>query len=187
LRDEDVLVILIWQNLKKELKAMATKQKFPVKARSANNHERISIQAEIADENDEPAAEPVALAPQAAEHVVAEPVEVKAIAVSVTTTLGASPTFEPPGTIKSDDVLDLSAWPLKTLDLFNENAAAVLDLVAALGKAKSPSDAVELHSRFARERYSALMRRTNEFAELARRFSLEASAPVRVTFSAFMA
>jgi hypothetical protein len=166
---------------------MATNQKFPGKSRPAANPARISIQAEIAEEDNEAVAEPVDLAPEAAEHVVAELVEVKAGAVSIAVTSGESPSFEALGAKKSDAVFDLSALPLKTLDLFNENAAAVLDLVAALGKVKSPSDAIELQSRFASERYSRLLRQTNEIAELARRLALDASAPVRLTFSAFMA
>ena len=122
----------------------------------------------------------------AAEHVAAEPVEGKAV-VSVVATLGASPSYESLGAKKSDAEFDLSAWPLKTLDLFSENAAAVLDFTAALGKAKSLSDVIELQSRFASERYSTLLRQTNEIAELTRRFTFDASAPVRLSFSAFLA
>ena len=152
---------------------MATNEKLPAKSRPAANSAPISIQAEIRDERAEAAA--------------AEPVEGKAVVVGVVATLGASPSFNSPGVKKSDAEFDLSAWPLKTLDLFSENAAAVLDLAVALGKAKSLSDAIELQSHFVSERYSTFLRQTNEIAELTRRFTFDASAPVRLSFSTFMA
>jgi hypothetical protein len=83
-------------------------------------------------------------------------------------------------------VLDPSALPLKTLDLFNENAAAVLDFALALGAAKSVGDAFELQSRFASERYSSLVRQAGEFAELTRRLAFQ-NNPVKLSFSAFIA
>ena len=88
---------------------------------------------------------------------------------------------------KSQAEFDLSAWPLNVFDLFNANAAAVLDFATALGQAKSLTDAIELHSRFANERYSTLLRQTNEFAELMRRSTFAATAPVRLSVGAFVA
>jgi cell division septation protein DedD len=82
--------------------------------------------------------------------------------------------------------LDASALPLKTLDLFNENAAAVLDFALALGSAKSVGDAIELQSRFASERYSSLVRQAGEFAELTRRLAFQ-SAPFKLRVSTFVA
>jgi cell division septation protein DedD len=165
---------------------MTTNQKFRGRLRPAANREPISIQAEIADDYEEAVTEPVAIAPVAAEQVAAEPVEVKAVDVSIATTLGALPSFESPGGEKSDAEFDLSAWPLNVFDLFSANAAAVLDFATALGQAKSLTDAIELHSRFANERYSTLLRQTNEIAELMRRSTFAATTPVRLSIGAFV-
>ena len=70
-------------------------------------------------------------------------------------------------------------------DLFSANTAAVLDFAAALGQAKSLTDAIELQSHFASERYSTLLRQTNEIAELMRRSTFDANAPARLSFRAF--
>ena len=180
---------------------MTTNQKFRGRLRPAANREPISIQAEIADDYEEAVTEPVALAPVAAEQLTAEPVaiapvaaeqvaaelvEVKALAVSIATTLDALPSGTSPEANKSDAEFDLSAWPLNVFDLFSANAAAVLDFATALGQAKSLTDAIELHSRFANERYSTLLRQTNEIAELTRRSTFAATAPVRLSIGAFV-
>ena len=181
---------------------MTTNQKFRGRLRPAADREPISIQAEIADDYEEAVAEPVVPAPVtteqvtakpvafeaiAAEQVAAEPVEVKAVAVSIATTLGALPSGTSPEANKSDAEFDLSAWPLNVFELFSANAAAVLDFATALGQAKSFTDAIELQSRFASERYSTLLRQTNEFAELMRRSTCAATAPVRLSVGAFVA
>ncbi len=180
---------------------MTTNQKFRGRLRPAADQEPISIQAEIADDYEEAVAEPVVPAPVTNEQVTAEPVafeaiaaeqaiepvEVKAVAVGTTAKSGESDTFESQGAEKSQVEFDLSAWPLNVFDLFNANAAAVLDFATALGQAKSLTDAIELHSRFANERYSTLLRQTNEFAELMRRSTFAATAPVRLSVGAFVA
>jgi hypothetical protein len=166
---------------------MTTNQKFRGRLRHAADREPISIQAEIADDYEEAVTEPVALAPAAAEQVAAEPVEVKAVAVSIAATLGALPPGTSPEANKSDAEFDLSAWPLNVFDLFSANAAAVLDFATALGQAKSLTDAIELQSRFASERYSTLLRQTNEIAELMRRSTFGANAPVHLSVRAFIA
>jgi GAF domain-containing protein len=181
---------------------MTANQTFRGRLRPAANQAPISIQAEIADDYEEVVAEPVALgaaaaeqltaepiaiAPVAAEQVAAEPVEVKAVTVSTTTTMGELRSFESPVPEKSDTEFDLSAWPLNMLDLFSANAAAVLDFATALGQAKSLTDAIELQSRFASERYSTLLRQTNEVAELMRRSTFAGTAPVRLSVGTFVA
>jgi len=166
---------------------MTTKQKFPGKSRPAANPAPISVQAEIADDYEDVGAAPVALASVAVEQVAAEPVEVKAVAINATATLGELPSSTSPEAKKSDAEFDLSAWPLKTLDLFSANTVAVLDFATALGQAKSLSDAIELQSRFASERYSTLLRQTNEISELMRRSAFGANAPIRLNFRAFIA
>lgn len=179
---------------------MVTPPKVPGKPRPAAKQAPISLKDELFEE--ESAAEPVTI------ELVASPVETAsaettpvsvgrisaesqpraakpaaskaAVAVSVAaSTPGASGSYAPE--------LDPGEWSLKTLDALSENAAAVLDLAVALGKAESVSDALELQSRFASERYATLVRQTNEFVELTRRFALEASAPVRLSISAFVA
>ncbi|ATQ67565.1 MULTISPECIES: phasin family protein [Methylosinus] len=82
--------------------------------------------------------------------------------------------------------LDASALPLKTLDLFNENAAAMMDFALALGAAKTVGDALELQSRFASERYSSLVRQAGEVAELTRRLAFQ-HAPFKLRVSTFVA
>jgi cell division septation protein DedD len=181
---------------------MTTNQTFRGRLRPAANQAPIPIQAEIADDYEEVVAEPVALgaaaaeqltaepiaiAPVAAEQVAAEPVDVKAVAVSIAATLGSLPSPTSPEANKSDAEFDLSAWPLNMLDLFSANAAAVLDFATALGQAKSLTDAIELQSRFASERYSTLLRQTNEIAELMRRSTFAANAPFHLSVRAFIA
>ena len=170
---------------------MTTNQKLPGRLRPRANRERISIRAEVADDYEkavtEPVAteqlagEPVALAALAAEQVAAEPFEVKAVPVSIPTTFDALPSGTSPEANKSDAEFDLSAWSLNVFDLFSANAAAVLDFATALGQAKSLTDAIELQSRFASERYSTLLRQTNEIVELMRRSTFNVSSPVHLT------
>lgn len=78
--------------------------------------------------------------------------------------------------------IDASALSLKSLELFQENAAAMFDYAAALGNVKSVTDAFELQSQFVRERYSTFVRQTTEVAELTRRCALDSSASLRRTF-----
>ena len=123
----------------------------------------------------------------AAEQVAAELVEIKAVAVSIAATLGSLPSRASPGANKSETEFDLRAWPLNMFDLFSANAAAVLDFATALGRAKSLTDAIELQSRFASERYSTLLRQTNEIMELMRRSTLAANAPIHLSVRGFVA
>lgn len=187
---------------------MATNSKGPVKSRPAPKPASISlapISLKEELESDEPVDAPVASSfdatpPAEIESVAAEPLEPVAfvaepalvaetepvvVAAAVVASVAPPALFTPPPAAAG--ALDPSEWPLKTFDLFNENAAAVLDLALALGKAQSVSDAFELQSRFASERYSTLVKQANEFVELTRRLTLEASAPVRLSFSAFVA
>jgi cell division septation protein DedD len=166
---------------------MPTNQKSPGESTPAANQEPISIQAEIVDDYGEVVTKHGALAPVAAERIAADAVEVKAVAVSITAILGGLPTWTSPEAHRSDAEFDPSAWPLNMLDLFSANAAAVLDFAIALGQAKSLSDAIELQSRFASERYSTLLRQSNEIAALMRRSAFGANAPVHLSVRAFIA
>lgn len=55
---------------------------------------------------------------------------------------------------------EAAAWAFKGVELWSENAQAMLGFVSELGKAKSLTEVVELQSRFATERF-------NRFAKLA--------------------
>ena len=55
---------------------------------------------------------------------------------------------------------EAAAWAFKSVELWSENAQAMMGFASALGKAKSLTEVVELQSRFATERF-------NRFAKLA--------------------
>ena len=55
---------------------------------------------------------------------------------------------------------EAAAWAFKGVELWSENAQAMMGFASALGKAKSLTEIVELQSRFASERF-------NRFAKLA--------------------
>jgi hypothetical protein len=55
---------------------------------------------------------------------------------------------------------EAAAWAFKGVELWSENAQAMMGFASALGKAKSLTEIVELQSRFATERF-------NRFAKLA--------------------
>lgn len=122
-------------------------------------------------------AEPVIETSEPALEIVSEPIAEAPIALAVIAT-----TIETPAPKPEAIALDPSLWPLKTIDLVNENAAAVFDLALALGQARTVGDALEAQSRFASERYSTFMKRANEFVELSSRWS-----PFRFAVSAFVA
>ena len=127
----------------------------------------------------ETAAEPVLeIAAEPVLETVAEPVVEAPIAP--VTILAA--TIETSVTKRETTPLDPSVWSLKTIDLVNENAAAVFDLALALGQARSVGDALEAQSRFASERYATFVKRANEFVELSSRWS-----PFRFAVAAFVA
>ncbi|WP_166143927.1 phasin family protein [Methylosinus sp. RM1] len=122
-------------------------------------------------------AEPVIETSEPALEIVSEPIAEAPIALAVIAT-----TIETPAPKPEAIALDPSLWPLKTIDLVNENAAAVFDLALALGQARTVGDALEAQSRFASERYSTFVKRANEFVELSSRWS-----PFRFAVSAFVA
>lgn len=185
---------------------MATNFKGPTKARVTQKTPPISLKDELDAEDpveapvDTPyaapaavdvesvAAEPVAVVqtiePETVEPEIFEPVA-EPVVFATAVTASVAP-VAPPASGAAPAALDPSALPLKTLDLFNENAAAMLDFALALGKAKSVGDALELQSRFASERYSSLVRQAGEFADLTRRLAFQTN-PVKLSFSAFIA
>ncbi len=150
-------------------------EKIRGRTRPKTNPASLSIHSEIVDDYGGMPVEAVALASEAAESVAvvtAEDVTVgPAEATSVTVSIAATAS-EPPPCLKSpqapnfDEGFDVSAWQLKTYDLFNENVAAFFNFLAAFGQVKSLSEVIELNSRFASERYSKLLGQTNELMEL---------------------
>jgi cell division septation protein DedD len=187
---------------------MATNFKGPTKARVTQKTPPISLKDELDAEDpveapvDTPYAAPAAVEVEsvASESIASEPVAITVEAdivepeiivepaaqpVVVAVTASVAPPA-PPVSSAAPAALDPSALPLKTLDLFNENAAAMLDFALALGTAKSVGDALELQSRFASERYSSLVRQAGEFADLTRRLAFQ-SSPVKLSFSGFIA
>jgi hypothetical protein len=166
---------------------MPTHNKSHVKSRVTQKSAPISLKDELDAEEpieapaDTPFAAPVEIEPDVAEPAVT--VEPAVVAAVVTTSVVPSASEPAPETAAL--ALDPTALPLKTLDLINENAAAVLDFALALGKAESVGDALELQSRFASERYSSLVRQAGELADLTRRLAFQ-SGPMKLGFSAFV-
>lgn len=175
---------------------MASTPKIPGKPRSPVKGAPISLKDEL--DIEETAAEPVTIEltasavepddeaearPIIVERVAPEPVEPPKLQAAVAVSVLAPPLSQASGARE----LDPGEWSLKTLDAFNETATAVLDLAVALGRAESVSDAIELQSRFASERYATLVRQTSDFVELTRRLALAASAPFRSSISVFIA
>jgi cell division septation protein DedD len=128
-----------------------------------------------------PAKAPAAPRSDAAEPLVIEPAE------AVVLRAAPAPSAPPPEMTISAAVStqnpDIKALPLKTLDLLGENAAALFDFAAELGKVKSLADAIDLQSRFASERYSTFLRQSDEIAELTRQIALGAIS-LRHSYSA---
>jgi hypothetical protein len=142
----------------KESIAMAPNSKLPEKNRPTKS---VPMKAPPPETVKADAAEPIAIEPiepiiiEAAAAPAAEPVP--EVTISAVASIGG---------------VDVKTLPLMTLDLLNENAAALFDFTAELGKVTSVADAIELQSRFASERYATFLRQSNEVAELTRKLAL---------------
>jgi hypothetical protein len=119
-------------------------------------------------------------APTASEAVSAEP----APAIVETQTPRAA---EAPSTalaiaveIKSAgaEEFDPALWSQKSIDLWAENATAVLDFAERLANAKSIDEVTNLQSRFVSERFDTLLRQSNELITLAQRLFNLSIAPL---------
>ncbi len=123
--------------------------------------------AELRDA-EEAAAEPAPSSEFAATVVVAEPEPEAAFAPQiepVPVVVAAKVVVEPPdGASASGAVAWTKAWPVASFDVWNENAAALMDLASELSKAKTVGDVVTLQSRFANERFSRFVRLSTEIA-----------------------
>jgi hypothetical protein len=78
---------------------------------------------------------------------------------------------------------DATAWPLMTLDIWNENAVALMGFAEEFGKAKSADEVMAAQSRFASERYESCLRQSKELMDLAQRLATAAAAPLRMGFA----
>jgi len=120
--------------------------------------------------------EPVVVLPQPVV-ILAEPVVAPARSVAV-----AEPRREVTLRLKRTPRAEPTDWPRKAFDAWSENAAAFCDFARALAEARSPADVVTLQSRFMNERYDAILRQSNDFAELARTLALETAKPFPPAF-----
>jgi hypothetical protein len=62
-----------------------------------------------------------------------------------------------------------SQWHQTAVDLWSENAVALLDFASQLAQATSVSDVIALNSRFAQERFQGFARLSSEYVEFAHR------------------
>ncbi|MFO1103971.1 MAG: phasin family protein [Methylocystis sp.] len=67
------------------------------------------------------------------------------------------------------EAFDPAAWSQKSIDLWAENATAVLDFAERLANAKSIDEVTSLQSRFVNERFDTLLRHSNDLLTLAQR------------------
>jgi hypothetical protein len=65
---------------------------------------------------------------------------------------------------------EAAAWAFKSMELWSENAHAMMGFASALGKAKSLTEVVELQSRFATERFNRFAKLAGEVAPPAKLF-----------------
>lgn len=101
----------------------------------------------------------------------AAPASAPALAVIVAAASASSDSAEP-------ETFDPMALPLKTLDLWNDNATAIMGFAKELREVKSFGEAVELQTRFAAERGEAFLRQSKELAELAGKLSGVKASPL---------
>ncbi len=73
---------------------------------------------------------------------------------------------------------DPTLWSQKSIDLWAENATAVLDFAERLANAKSIDEVTNLQSRFVSERFDTLLRHSNELLTLAQRLFGLSLAPL---------
>ena len=66
------------------------------------------------------------------------------------------------------------AWPGKSFELLNESSKALMDFATALSKAKTPTEVVELQSKFASQHLDRFMRLSSEITSLPKFFFFKA-------------
>ncbi|MBM3562280.1 MAG: hypothetical protein FJX16_01705 [Alphaproteobacteria bacterium] len=118
-----------------------------------------------------PGAKETDAAPAASEAVAAEPAPIVIEAQTPTIEQAPSTALAIAVEIKSagGEDFDPALWSQKSIDLWAENATAVLDFAERLAKAKSIDEVTNLQSRFVSERLDTLLRQSNELLTLAQR------------------
>ncbi|MGJ0395355.1 MAG: phasin family protein [Methylocystis sp.] len=118
-----------------------------------------------------PSAPETDAAPTVIESVRAEPAPVVVEALTPTVEKPPSTALAIAVALKSADAeaFDPAAWSQKSIDLWAENATAVLDFAERLANAKSIDEMTNLQSRFVSERFDTLLRHSNELFTLAQR------------------
>ncbi|TLG77729.1 phasin family protein [Methylocystis sp. B8] len=119
-------------------------------------------------------------APQASGAVSAEPAPViieaqkPSIASAPSTALAVAVEIKSAGAEEFDPAL----WSQKSIDLWAENATAVLDFAERLAKAKTLDEVTNLQSHFMSERFDTLLRHSNELLSLTQRMFTVSLAPL---------
>ncbi|MBI1980780.1 MAG: phasin family protein [Methylocystis sp.] len=124
--------------------------------------------------------------PVASEAVGAEPAPVVIEAQTTTVEQAPSTALAIAVEVKSAraEEFDPTLWSQKSIDLWAENATAVLDFAERLANAKSIDEVTSLQSRFASERFDTLLRHSNELLTLAQRLFGFSIAPLYGTRAA---
>ncbi|WP_428991623.1 hypothetical protein [Methylocapsa aurea] len=122
-----------------------------------DNSAPISIQEEIADEEEEAEAETVRSGPA--------DVEAQTDVGSITTSSDGASFVAKPGTIFGAE-FDQDKWMRASLDLSSEGMIALLDFAAIFGKSQSMREVIEFECQYVSWRYSSLSQQSNEIAAL---------------------
>lgn len=117
-------------------------------------------------------------APPASGAVSAEPVIIEAqkpsIASAPSTALAVAVEIKSAGAEEFDPAI----WSQKSIDLWAENATAVLDFAERLANAKTLDEVTNLQSHFMSERFDTLLRHSNELLSLTQRMFTVSIAPL---------
>lgn len=76
------------------------------------------------------------------------------------------------------EAFDPALWSQKSIELWAENATALLDFAERFGRAKTIDEVTSLQSRFVSERFDALLRQSTELMTLAQRLFTLSFAPL---------
>lgn len=127
-----------------------------------------------------PSAPETDAAPTVSESVSAEPAPVVVEALTPTVEKPPSTALAIAVEIKSAgaESFDPALWSQKSIDLWAENATAVLDFAERLANAKSIDEMTNLQSHFVSERFDTLLRHSNELFTLAQRLFGLSVAPL---------
>lgn len=89
----------------------------------------------------------------------------------------AAPAAEPKQAHAASVKFDSADWAKKSIEIWSEHAAAVLDLAERIARAKTLDEVVTLQSRFASERLDSFLRQSRDAAAFARSVFAFAATP----------